>query len=191
MKNRLMSILLALFILLTFTTFFNIFHLKVSQSNTRPSSLASDVLSLSSILLQSEENLSTQSTLISSNIDLHDSISLKGPPPQRSISWKEFVKSAPLILPRQEADRMIKQWGHFDDLNYCPKKIVDVLRKPGLSNIEYEWCKWTLNPDGGKVKVGTSYGKLNSPERDKYEQLGCNSVANGNNPSCDHVSILL
>ncbi len=40
------------------------------------------------------------------------------------------------------------------------------------------------------TKVGKSYGKLDGKEREKYEQLNCNSVAKSMNPSCDDVNLL-
>jgi len=174
-------------------------HLTSSGHQQQTTTSRDNFLSLSSILLQKDDILTSTSKPISSSSgiiiqneplkpqkeDVLHGIQLGNSKP---FSWKEFVKLAPSELSHQEADKMKKQWDHFESLNYCSSQIVDALIKPGLSEIEFDWCKWTLSPDGGQVKVGTSYGKLNGPERDKYEQLGCNSVANGNNPSCDHVS---
>ena len=39
------------------------------------------------------------------------------------------------------------------------------------------------------AKVGSSYGKLNREERDRYEKLNCNGAAVGDNPSCADVRL--
>lgn len=37
------------------------------------------------------------------------------------------------------------------------------------------------------MQVGKSFGKLESHEREKFENLNCNNVAKKLNPSCDDV----
>ena len=37
--------------------------------------------------------------------------------------------------------------------------------------------------------MGKSYGRLQSKDRQKFENLNCNNVAAGKNPSCDDVSL--
>lgn len=92
-------------------------------------------------------------------------------------------------------------------LSICSSQVVEALTKPALSDPDFKWCQWALSKDGGNVEVrssqscrsegkmtsclrqvGKSYGSLNGPDRDKYEQLSCNTVAQGKNPSCDDVS---
>lgn len=36
-------------------------------------------------------------------------------------------------------------------------------------------------------QVGKSYGKLNTNDKRKFEDLNCNNVDSGKNPSCDDV----
>ena len=88
--------------------------------------------------------------------------------------------SSPLQLPHNLAE----------SLKICPAEVVDKLYQR-MSDEDLQWCKWALSPSGGKVKVGKSYGTLNGPDRDRYEQLNCNAVDKGENPSCDDVSCFL
>eukprot|EP01038_Epipyxis_sp_PR26KG_P010548 gene10548-14170_t len=99
---------------------------------------------------------------------------------QLGLSWDEFIS-----IPTKPATKQSFQLPSNLKLIYCSQELVDKVTKPALSNDNFKWCKWTLSDTGGKVKVGKSYGTLNGPDRDKYEQLNCNSVAQGKNPSCD------
>jgi len=100
----------------------------------------------------------------------------------KSVSWKDFV-----YMPNHELTKSNPWTISKDQFHICSKEVEDKL-KAKLEGKDLQWCEWALSPSGGKVKVGSSYGTLNSQEREKYEQLNCNSVAQGSNPSCDDVS---
>ena len=65
-------------------------------------------------------------------------------------------------------------------------EITNNLTK-GLSQSDYDWCKWAFQPTGGAVVAGKTWGKLNKQLQDKYERLSCNTVytTGGNNPTCE------
>jgi hypothetical protein len=69
----------------------------------------------------------------------------------------------------------------------CDPHIQELLDKPVLSEGEVAWCKHALDPHGGKVIVGKSWGNLKTREdRNKFEKLNCNTVGtSGKNPSCN------
>ena len=73
-------------------------------------------------------------------------------------------------------------------LNTCDKDLDDKLNKPVLSDADYQWCIDQLNPAIGGVIVGKSWGRLKTlQERTKFENLNCNAVNSGINPSCNHA----
>lgn len=96
------------------------------------------------------------------------------------ISWQEFVSlpEEPFSVPREAYT------AGSNKLNICPPEVFKKLSE-ALSPEDLQWCKWALSDSGGRVKVGKSYGTLNSKQRDKYEQLNCNVVDKGQNPSCE------
>ena len=68
----------------------------------------------------------------------------------------------------------------------CSNEIIQKLSQPTLSKQDFEWCKWAINPKGGKVIVGKSWGLLNTKkDQNKFDNLNCNAVQNNKNPSCD------
>jgi hypothetical protein len=70
--------------------------------------------------------------------------------------------------------------------NLCPATTVEKLAAPRLTDSDFNWCRWALSPTGANVVVGKSWGKLSSKsDKEKFDALNCNSVANGKNPSCD------
>lgn len=99
------------------------------------------------------------------------------------MSWEDFVR-----IPYNE---------HFEkptkkspivkkELHICPSDMATALAKPRLSDEDFRWCRWALSASGGQVVVGKSWGKLKSKaEKEKFDALNCNSVAQGKNPSCD------
>lgn len=97
-----------------------------------------------------------------------------------SMTWKQFSTSAAekygsnTQLPRDISK----------SLRTCSRDLVEKLNQR-MSDEDLKWCQWSLSPSGGKVQVGKSYGTLNARQRDRYEQLNCNAVAKGENPSCD------
>lgn len=71
------------------------------------------------------------------------------------VSWNEFVKY-PLEAfynNNESGTRSLAQLRSLK-LHECDMKTVQSLAKPGLSESDYEWCKWALSNDGGRVKVG-------------------------------------
>lgn len=100
---------------------------------------------------------------------------------KQRMSWQDFAQRPiePYSTTRMEISEETK-----NGLLVCPQEVVDRLTKR-LSDEDFKWCQWALSDQGGRVKVGKSYGTLNGPQRDKYEQLNCNAVAQGQNPACD------
>lgn len=72
-----------------------------------------------------------------------------------------------------------------DKLNPCNENIVNLLNSPILSPENRSFCVWALDPQGGGLVVGKSWGKLTKKEQKIYEHLNCNFVMTGLNPSCD------
>lgn len=73
---------------------------------------------------------------------------------------------------------------------FCSDGIEKKLSVPFLNESDVKWCKWALDqgPDGGKVKVGSSWGRLTkNNDRARFDLNNCNSVAAGSNPTCDSV----
>lgn len=67
------------------------------------------------------------------------------------ISWKEFL-SYPRSIPKSTLDITIPP---SLKLNICSREVVGNVTAPGLSEKDFEWCKWTLSDTGGKVKVSS------------------------------------
>lgn len=99
----------------------------------------------------------------------------------KNLPWQEFSRSPHDIGAPDYGFPSLPNSVHV-----CPQEVVDKLNER-LSDEDLNWCKWALRADGGQVQVGKSYGKLNSRDREKYEQLNCNAVAKGDNPSCNDV----
>ena len=97
-------------------------------------------------------------------------------PPRSRTSWSAFVRLTPRTAERREFS--VKPTDYV-----CSAEVVHNVTRPMLSHEEFGFCTWALT--NGGVKVGISYGLLNSEERNKYEAYYCNSVNNGRNPSCD------
>ena len=102
---------------------------------------------------------------------------------QSGIAWKEFVQES--VEPPRIVDHLELPPGV--ELKQCSQDTINKLAAPGLSDNDFKWCKWALSPAGGQVKIGKSYGQLDGPSRNRYEQLNCNTVASGTNPSCNDV----
>ena len=102
------------------------------------------------------------------------------------ISWDQFIstKAVGFRSPRQELSITRSTIAH---MTICQSEVERNLSTPRLDADDFKWCQWALSVDGGQVKVGKSYGKLAASERAKYEQLQCNTVAQGTNPSCDDI----
>lgn len=95
------------------------------------------------------------------------------------VSWSDFLEQPSEPLTGSNAFPT-----NIKGLLTCPAEMVNRLAQR-LPEKDLKWCQWALSDTGGRVKVGKSYGSLNSPDRNKYEQLNCNAVAKGKNPSCD------
>lgn len=67
------------------------------------------------------------------------------------IGWKEFL-SYPRSLPTTTLNISIPA---SLKLNVCGDEVVKAVTAPGLSEKDFEWCKWTLSDTGGKVKVSS------------------------------------
>lgn len=97
------------------------------------------------------------------------------------LPWMEFVARQHERLPPQQA----KVLPEFSPIR-CGQDVINRI-DARLNDDDLAWCKWSLSPSGGGVIVGKSYGKLDGKQREKYEQLNCNAVAKGQNPSCNDV----
>lgn len=71
------------------------------------------------------------------------------------VSWNEFVKY-PLEQFYDSSAQDVQSLARLKSLKLqeCDMDMVQSLAKPGLSKSDYEWCKWALSNDGGRVKVG-------------------------------------
>lgn len=67
----------------------------------------------------------------------------------------------------------------------CSAAMQNKLAAPQLPKADFDWCQWALSSSGGGVMVGKSWGKLKKDEKQKFDQLNCNAVSSGKNPSCD------
>jgi hypothetical protein len=68
----------------------------------------------------------------------------------------------------------------------CSDRVSQDLKRPRLTTAEFDWCMWALSPDGGKVVVGQSWGRLsNKADHMRFDRNNCNAVKSGKNPSCD------
>jgi len=72
------------------------------------------------------------------------------------------------------------------NLRMCGSEIVTNITKK-LTTSEIKWCQWALNPKGGNVLIGESYGKLTPHEIERFEWLDCQAVALGLDLSCDDM----
>eukprot|EP01041_Mallomonas_annulata_P010209 gene10210-21281_t len=112
-------------------------------------------------------------------------------PVQVSIPWIEFLKlpSKPIVeagvVEEDKSTRKISFPGSLRQ-HQCPARIVKALGEK-LSEKDVQWCQWALKEGG--VRVGKSWGKLNSAEQRRYSTLSCNAVCGGKNPSCDDVRV--
>lgn len=103
------------------------------------------------------------------------------------MSWQEFVAS-----PHDDSYRDVPKvpnaevWGAGFKPFVCSAKVVQELAAPRLQGDHLKFCKWALDPKGAGVVVGKSWGKLASKsEKERFDALNCNAVAQGKNPSCD------
>jgi hypothetical protein len=67
----------------------------------------------------------------------------------KGIAWNEFLK-LDREVPGNELAVVVPEGVYF---NTCSNEVVGNITEPGLSKENYEWCKWTLSPTGGNVKV--------------------------------------
>ena len=106
---------------------------------------------------------SKETEIFTFNVDhLPTSRSIGGPPStsggyQRAggVSWNEFVKY-PLEPFNNISESDVRSLAQLKSLKLheCDMGTVQSLAKPGLSKSDYEWCRWALSTDGGRVKVG-------------------------------------
>ena len=75
----------------------------------------------------------------------------------KGIAWNDFLK-LDREVPGSELAVTVPEGVYF---NTCSKEVVGNVTEPGLSKENYEWCKWTLSPTGGNVKV-CSFCRLHS-----------------------------
>lgn len=91
------------------------------------------------------DNSEVQSVVVQhqSNTSVHD-----GP-----LVWSKFVS-----IPQQsyKTERSFDFPGD-DHVKVCSKELADLMTKPALSNEKYKWCQWTLDANGGGVKVANSF----------------------------------
>eukprot|EP01038_Epipyxis_sp_PR26KG_P008144 gene8144-11023_t len=112
---------------------------------------------------------------------------------ERSVSNDYYNASSTHMKPKQikklsiDTSKLTASYGSKHNLNICSNEIVKNLATPRLSNDDIKFCQWALDPQGGKVTVGKSWGALRSnlAHREKFDHLSCNTVSNGVNPSCD------
>jgi len=111
------------------------------------------------------------------------------------MSWDAFA-DMPLpglhqftaALPRNADDDPLllsKAIDAFDPV-MCSERVSQDLKRPRLTTAEFDWCIWALSPEGGKVVVGQSWGRLsNKADHMRFDRNNCNAVKSGKNPSCD------
>jgi hypothetical protein len=115
--------------------------------------------------------------------DPHTASSIAASTTPLRMNWRAFALSPMPPVPRNSSYLHVSSASfHICDAN------VDASLQQRLSDDDLKWCRWALSGNGGGVVVGKSYGKLGREDRNRYEQLGCNSVAKGSNPTCDDVS---
>lgn len=65
------------------------------------------------------------------------------------LAWRDFV-----AIPQQVFEESSQfSLANEADFYQCPKSVVSAMASPMMSSEKFEWCKWTLRDDGGKVKV--------------------------------------
>lgn len=79
-----------------------------------------------------------------------------------------------------------KYLNSVSNLKMCGLDILTNITKK-LSTSDIKWCQWALNPKGGNVIIGHSYGKLIPFEIERFEYLDCQAVAFGLDLSCDDM----
>lgn len=107
-----------------------------------------------------------------------------------SMSWKSFTELPfeSLKQIRNHDIDLTKLKKQLAKLNVCSKNIVEKLKLPILSDENYNWCSWALQPKaagGAGVQVGQSWGTFNAniSQRQKFDSLNCNAVKSSSNDS--------
>ena len=100
---------------------------------------------------------------------------------EASVVWADFIllEKEKLRSKQENIDTIV-----MNNLNVCSSDIVANLSSKLLGK-DYDWCNWALRENGGKVKVGESFGVLNKTQQDYYIYLGCDSIVGGRRLSCD------
>lgn len=108
---------------------------------------------------------------------------------EAGITWGDFLSTKPWF-PNTDRDilgvPLKKAFNSVANLRMCGADVVANITKK-LSTSEIKWCQWALNPKGGDVRIGESYGKLTPHEAEKFEYLDCQAVARGLDLSCDDM----
>ena len=130
------------------------------------------------------ESSSSSSSTSKSTVNSYDS---DGLPWHTHTGWSDFT-SLPFTTSPRRADaafsvNMERSWKPV----ICSSSIQERLAVPILSKFNKSWCDWALSKSGGQVVVGKSWGKLERADGDKkkFDNLNCNAVSKGLNPSCN------
>lgn len=101
-------------------------------------------------------------------------------------SWDDFASlSLAQISPYQTTNskQFIAQLlsTDFEPVYICPPAVESRALKPMLSSENLTWCKYALDPKGGQVVVGKSWGKFakDHPKQEIFEELNCNAYSKG------------
>ena len=103
---------------------------------------------------------------------------------RRNLAWSEFVDLKKSQNSKNSSLQTVIPAG-YRNLISCPSTVVEKLKEPALKDKDFKWCLWAVDPKGGAVIVGKSWGKLTSEQRTKFDALNCNGVHANYNPSCD------
>jgi hypothetical protein len=98
--------------------------------------------------------------------------------------WSEFIGLTALELKKKSSSSF-----DISNLTVCSTKIATNTTLKILSKrSDQTFCRWSLDPKGGKVKLGESYGELDTTGIERFENLQCSMLYRGLDLSCDDVS---
>lgn len=131
----------------------------------------------------SKSRSNTKTSLLTQQRSAHSS---HGQLQASNISWQAFLN-----MPYDESflysSNVLNNPDQFTtkSLLKCSAETARKVSVPILTEEDIKWCSWALSPSGGQAVVGKSWGKLTTADKRKFDNLDCNSVRDGENPSCD------
>ena len=139
---------------------------------------------LLSTTMNSASESSSSSSSTKSKVNSYDS---NGLPWRSGIEWSDFTSMPLKAFPRRADAPFSVNTAQSWKPVVCSKDVQDRLSVPILSKFNKSWCDWALSKSGGQVVVGKSWGKLERVDGDKkkFDNLNCNAVSKGLNPTCN------